>query len=320
MRAAVLLLALAAAPAGGTGPTTFVGGVRVQDEIVVVNTRGLCGVTDVDRFPAGLRFETYAVRDDVGFRHWQPSNLESFLDFDPTVRTIFFVHGNQIPSYMAKTDGLQVYSRLLHHDPNSERLRFVIVSWPSDKVGGLLRDVREKAARTGPVGVQFGWLLDQMPAETPIALLGFSFGSRIVTGGLHVAAGGRLGSAGLVERAHPNRAPMNVVLMGSALNAEWLGEGRYHGLALTQVDRMLLLNSCQDPAMQYYHLLTPGLGGPQALGLRGPTCLSAEQAAKIRQRDVGTPHQLFAYLCAPGAAAQAWEYLSGGVNVTAAAN
>jgi hypothetical protein len=189
----------------------------------------------------------------------------------------------------------------------------VIFSWPSSKVSGLLRDVREKAARTGPAGWHLAWLLDQMPAETPVSLVGFSFGARIITGGLHVLAGGSLGgSLVLTERAQPNREPVNAVLMVAASHSYWLADGQHHGRAMTQVNRMLLINNCQDRAMRYYDLLVPGRGGPQALGLRGPTRISPEHADKIIDRDVsryvGSSHELTSYLCAPGDAGLIWDY------------
>jgi hypothetical protein len=317
--AAVFMAAAApalAADGATVAGTVFVGGVRLQDEVAVVNVRNLCGVCDTAAIRSGVRFENYAVHDELGRRRWQPSDLDSFVSFDPSVRTIFFVHGNQITSGDAKCEGLEVYRRLLHTEPDAQRIRFVIFSWPSAKVPGLLRDFREKAARTGPAGCQLAWLLDQMPAQTPVSLVGFSYGARIITGGLHMLAGGTLGGAGLAERANPGRTAVNAVLLSAAMHAHWLGEGQFHGLAMSQVDQMFLINSCQDRAMRYYHLSATG-GRPQALGLRGPTRLNAEQAAKVRQRDIsrytGSGHDLYQYISAPGATAQIWDYLTGAV-------
>jgi hypothetical protein len=307
-----------AAPAVPASPSVFVNGIRREDEIVVVNTRNLCGVCDPESIRTGIQFENYAVYDEVGYRRWQSSDLAGFLAFDPSVRTVFFVHGNQITPGDAKHDGLEVYRRLMCYGANDARIRFVIFSWPSAKVAGPLRDFQIKAARTGPAGIQLAWLMDQMPAETPVSLLGFSYGARIVTGGLHVLAGGDLGGSGLPEHAHSNRAPVNAVLMAAAMHACWLGEGQYHGLALSQVDRVFFINSRQDPAMRFYALSVPGPGGPQAMGLCGPMCLSAEQAAKVYNRDIsgytGSRHHLYLYLSPPGATGQIWDYLSGTAN------
>jgi hypothetical protein len=226
------------------------------------------------------------------------------------VRTLIFVQGNRLSPGDAKHDGLAVYRRLANYAGRGERIRFVIWSWPSTQVSGPLRDVREKAARTGPAGCQLAWLVDQMPAETPVSLVGFSFGARIITGGLHILAGGNLGGCSLGERVHPDRPPMDVVLIAAALHANWLGEGSYHGLAMTQVNQMFLINSCQDMAMRYYHFVQKR-GNPQALGLRGPTYISGDGSAKITMRDAsrysGREHNLFLYLCAPGVVGQIWE-------------
>jgi hypothetical protein len=299
-------------PAGTSGAgRTFVNGLRTQDEIVVVNTRSLGCSCDPESLRNGLVFERYAICDDVGHRRWQRSDLESFLAFDSSVPTVVFVHGNQITSSDAKNEGLATYRRVMNYAADGPPIRFVIFSWPSARVGGLLRDVRVKATRTDPAGCQLAWLLDQMPVETPITLVGFSYGARIITAGLHLVAGGELGRLSLRERVHPDRPPVNVVLMAAALHAHWLGEGRYHGLAMTQVNQMLLLNNCRDLAMRYYHLAFKGRGRPQALGLRGPTCVSFDLRARIQMRDMGrygSQHDLFLYLCAPGVAGQISEY------------
>jgi hypothetical protein len=146
-----------------------------------------------------------------------------------------------------------------------------------------------------------------------VSLVGFSFGARIITGGLHVLGGGSLGgSLKLAEREHPDRQPVNAVLMAAASHSYWLAEGQHHGRAMSQVDRMLLINNCADRAMRYYDLLVPGRGGPQALGLRGPTRISSTDADKIFNRDVsryvGSSHELMNYICAPGDAGLIWDY------------
>jgi hypothetical protein len=125
---------------------------------------------------------------------------------------------------------------------------------------------------------------------------------------LHLLGGGSLGHLSLEERVHPNRPPLNAVLISGTMHAHWLGEGRYHGRALTQVDRLLSVNNRRDPAMRYYHLAFEGR--PQALGLRGPTCISPAERYKIINRDVSryvSQHLLDQYLCVPELPGQIWE-------------
>lgn len=294
----------------------FACGIRLQDEIELVNVRNVCGCCDPVRLLEGIAVENYAVCNESGGRKWQASDLQSVLNFNPSVPTVIFIHGNQISPSDAKFQGLDAYRRIILHGEKAPPIRFIIFSWPSAKIDGLLRDVRVKAARTGPAGYQLAWLIDQMPAETPISLAGFSFGARIITGGLHILAGGSLGGGMcLKEHVHPNRLPMSVFMMASALHAHWLGDGQYHGLAMTQVSKMCLINNCKDRAMVYYDFIEPGPGGPQALGLCGPTCISRENARKIFQRDVscyvGPDHELARYMCAPGDAGLFWDYTLG---------
>ncbi len=226
--------------------------------------------------------------------------------------TINYVHGKRITPSDSHLQGLAVYRRMMQSGASGPPIRFVIFSWPSAQVGPLLRDVRVKAARTGPAGCQLAWLVDQLPAETPISLVGPSFGARVITGGLHLLGGGSLGHLALSQRVHPNRPPMNVVLISATMHAHWLGEGQYHGHAMSQVNRMLLINNCRDPAMRYYHLAFDGR--PQAMGLCGPTYISPAERSKIVTRDVSryvSRHLLSQYLCVPGLPGQLWENASG---------
>jgi hypothetical protein len=291
----------------------FCNGIRTADEIVVVNTRSDCGSCDAETMRRGTRFERYAVYDDAGHRRWRSTELESFLSFDPNVATIIYVHGNQMSPGDAKVQGLALYRKLVHYAGSEGRIRFVIFSWPSSKVGRLLKDVRVKAARTGPAGCQLAWLVDQLPAETPVSLVGFSFGARIISAGLHVLGGGSVcNGMDLAERVHPHRPPVNAVLIATASHAHWLGKGQNHGLAMTQVSRMFFINNHSDIALRYYHFSTTDRSRPRAMGLTGPTCLDSDYAAKIEERDVsryaGREHDLFQYLCAPGAIGQVWDY------------
>jgi hypothetical protein len=288
-------------------------GNRMQDEIVLVDVRGLGSCRAPEMMAGRARIESYQLMDEGGRRQWQRSDVEALRAADPSIATLVFVHGNRVSPWDARREGLAVYRRIVRQSNSPTPIRFVIFSWPSSQIRGPLKDVREKAARTQPAGYQLAWLLDQMPAETPVSLVGFSFGARIVTGALHILGGGSLNGRTLAERQHPDRAPVDAVLLVAALNADWLAPGHYHGQAMTQVDQMLLLNSRQDRAMQYYHFVTKH-GRPQALGFRGPTCIDAEGASKTTNRDlgryVGSEHNLFCYLSAPGVTNELWESVS----------
>lgn len=276
-------------------------GIRPQDEIVLVNVRPVGSCCDANVLAQGTQFEIYAACDETGCRRWQSASLESLTAADPSVSTIIFVHGNRLTNWDAKCEGLAAYCRIARQE-SAAPIRFVIFSWPAAQISGPLKDVRIKASRTRPAGCQLAWLVDQLSPETPVTLVGFSFGARIATGALHILGGGSLGGM-MVELQHPGREPMNAVLMASALNSDWLCPGRYHGQAMTMVNQMVLVNNCADRAMKYYHFSTT-CGKPQALGYCGPTCIDPAGAAKIVElnvsRYVGNEHDLFCYLSAPG--------------------
>jgi hypothetical protein len=112
----------------------FCNGIRLGDEIVVVDTRLVCGTCDGEFMRNGIRVENYEVTDEAGHRRWRKSDLDNFLSFDPTVPTVFYVHGNQMTLGDAKSQGLALYRKLVHYGSGEERIRFVILSWPSAKV------------------------------------------------------------------------------------------------------------------------------------------------------------------------------------------
>ncbi len=315
---AVLLVVVAHIAIGSLGsvalasdgqPSVFCNGIRTQDEIILVNVRPAGCSCHPQVLADRVEVKAYQVCDESGRRQWQPYDLESLTTADASVPTLVFVHGNQISHGQAIQEGLTVYRRVANYGGNGGPIRFVIFSWPASKIRGPLNDYRVKAARTRPVGCEFAWFLSQLPADMPLTLVGYSYGARVITGGLHILAGGQLSGLGLDEPA-ADRRPVNVVLIAAALHANWLGPNQYHGLAMSQVDRMLMLNNCQDVAMRYYHFSTKN-GHPQALGLRGPTCISPEDRAKITKRDLscydGPRHDLFRYLAAPGVPGQIWD-------------
>lgn len=304
-----------------SGASAWGDGIRPQDEIVLVNVRPAGGCCDAGALASSTQFETYAATDDSGCRHWQSTSLESVVSGDASVSTVIFVHGNRLTNWDAKCEGVAAYRRIVRN-ADAAPIRFVIFSWPSAQISGPLKDVRVKAARTRPAGCQLAWFVDQLPAKTPLTMVGFSYGARIITGSLHILAGGSLGGMCIGELRHPNRRPVNTVLLASALNSDWLCPGHYHGQAMPMVHQMVLVNNREDRAMKYYHFSST-CGRPQALGYCGPTCIDPAAASKIVELNVGcyvgSEHDLFCYLAAPGVISEIDGFIGAGGAVVAAA-
>jgi hypothetical protein len=291
---------------------------RPDDSIWLVSTRQAPCAVSCDGAEPRLRYYRFESSDPDAPRQWQPSDAATFFTSAPPEGiTLFYVHGNSVSSSEAFRRGLAIYRGVARHAQDDWPVRFVIWSWPTTSIRGVARDVRTKAYRAGPAGYRLAWFVNRLDPQTPVRMIGFSFGARVITGSLHVLGGGRLGRLALP--AATDRTPIRAVLMAAALDQDWLVPGHYHGLALTQVDRILLLNNSCDRAMKWYPLIDR-CRRPQALGRNGiATCALGMEAQKVVQRDVccqvGRVHGFQNYLGAPSLMAQAWEFVRAEVPV-----
>lgn len=289
--------ALAAASVGTCETTPCCPQPRSGDQLWLVSQRGLgC---DVERHAEQLKYWRYDRE-----KRWVPSDLAELNGADDgRLLTTVFVHGNRIDSREAFTTGWTVY-RALVRSADERPIRFVIWSWPSERVCGPLADARIKAARTDPAAYYLAWFLDRLDPDDPVSLWGHSLGARIVTGALHLLGGGQLAGHRLVERAHANRQKVQAVLIAAALDNDWLLADRFNGRAMSQVNGLLLVNNSCDALLQRYHRLDHRRSCRQALGFTGLArrCLDRESWSKVEQIDaccqVGRRHALADYLCA----------------------
>jgi hypothetical protein len=273
---------------------------RPQDQLWYINTRSV--ETAHADSAAEPNFQIGRYDHEQG---WLPSNLSDFLSHDdPQIPTVFYVHGNRIEEDECAPRGRLVYHALACQSPSDKPLRFVIWSWPADKSDGPLHDVRAKAQRTELEGYYLGWLLSRLDPQVRVSVIGYSFGARVTTGALHVSAGGELSGRSLPDCGGPCSRRVRVVLLAAALANHWLLPGEHHALALSQVDRLLLLyNSC-DYALRHFWLLEFDRR-QQALGCTG--LAGAEQLGELAQGivqwdvcgEVGRLHNRDGYFKAP---------------------
>ncbi len=234
---------------------------------------------------------------------WTRANLAELTASDSdAIVTLIFVHGNRIDSSEAFSKGWSAYWAVAR---GAERpLRFIIFSWPSEAIRGPLVDARTKAWRTNICGYYLAWLIDRLPTNVPLSLLGHSFGARIVTGSMHLLGGGSINGQKLADRVQPQRQPANVTLLAAALDNDWLLPGHTHGLALSQINHLLLINNSCDRLLMRYHRLYGRRACQQALGYTGlPRWgLSDDVWRRIDQFDacciVGRDHWFHLYISA----------------------
>lgn len=279
-------------------------------QVWLISTRGAPRCSSVDPDHAPICY--WRFRD----RKWDPAKPDDFFEIDgqPVPMTLF-IHGNRTDLNGAIGDAWRVLRRM-RRDAAGRPFRFVIWTWPSDRIRGTnRRDVRLKAAYSD---VQSRYLadclarLDRDHPNVPVGLIGYSFGARVITGALELLAGGRVAGRTLpqsdaanqdaAEPADEKRGPRRrAVLVAAALDADWLLPGRRHGRALSQVERMLVIKNPRDPVLRFYPRMYHR-GGPQAMGYAGPAgCPPAEKIELLSVGcSVGRNHDWAHYAASPG--------------------
>jgi hypothetical protein len=267
------------------------------DEFWLISTRHLAEVS-CDDLPSQLEVER------LEFGAWRPASVDEFAaSHEPAAVTVFYVHGNRYAPHHALEHGFAVRERLRQCDPSTP-VRFVIWSWPSERIPGLLHDCRAKAQRTDLEGFYLGAVLSRLPPDARVSLVGFSFGTRIISGSLHVLAGGELEGRSLPPHCVSPRLPVRAAMLAPACHNTWLLPGSFHSRALTQVDRMLVLYNSRDPILRRYRLLSPATS-PQALGYTGLVGLEqlGPLEGRVEQWDmagvVGATHTEERYFSSP---------------------
>ena len=205
-------------------------------------------------------------------RHWEPAARKDLIEqSDPAVPTVVFIHGNRSDLNDAVREGLPVYHHLRCR-AEGRPFRFVIWAWPADRVrGGVRTDARVKACYSDVQSYYLADWLGRLDPDGSVNLIGYSFGARIVSGALHLLGGGRVAGRSLPGETNRKHGPLRAVLVAAAMDADWLLPSRRNGLALSQVDRLLMTRNARDPVLKLYRLMN-GRGGPAAMGYKGPAC------------------------------------------------
>ncbi|MBN2580790.1 MAG: hypothetical protein JXB10_17525 [Pirellulales bacterium] len=238
---------------------------------------------------------------------WEPAEAESFYKERSDARpTVFVVHGNRVSAGEDVNFAWPIY-RHLKKCSEGRPFRLAIWSWPSDRISRRNRpDAQTKACYSDAQSYYLADSLRRLNPAAPVSLVGYSFGARIITGGLHLLAGGRLAGRqlpGAEENPEsPARpAPVHAFLVAGALDCHWLSPGQRNGLALSQVQTMwITCNGC-DPVLRWYPRLY-GRGGPEALGYVGPACLADPEKVDLVDVScsVGKEHRWEGYLYCSG--------------------
>jgi hypothetical protein len=222
--------------------------------------------------PTGVGPERFSYRvSGSACAEWDQTDAEAFFgNVVSDVPVIVFIHGNRTDSGEAVREGWPVYQRLLS-ESGGQPFRFVIWSWPAERIrGGPRKDALIKAARSDTQSFYLAAWLDRLPTQTPVALIGYSFGARVIGGALHLAEGGTLlGRAHSSAMSDQARRRIRVMLVAAALDCEWLLPGSRNGLASQAVEQMLITRNTCDRVLRFYPRMRR-CDSSNALGFTGP--------------------------------------------------
>ena len=151
-------------------------------DVWLVNTRCLPYPRSRIGVSRQMRFQRYD-----GTRFVSATQDEFLATLDPHQVTCFLVHGNRMTSAEAQEYGLSFRRRVKR---GQCPFRFVIWSWPSERMVGPVRDARSKASRADAESYYLASVLATLPGDASVSLVGYSFGARAITGGLHLLGGG----------------------------------------------------------------------------------------------------------------------------------
>ncbi|MCR9296516.1 MAG: hypothetical protein NXI32_27715 [bacterium] len=245
---------------------------------------------------------------------WDPCSADDLLSASPVTwnqrlpKTIVYVHGNWTPEDEARKRGWLYYLKLKRL--SDEPIQFVIFSWDSDRKHGIARDLRSKQSQLNRESYYLAHLLRQLAVNRSVGLIGFSFGGAVISGGLHLYAGGSLPEIPKLADSHAEdcSSVARVSLLAPAFDCEALGSCGKYSMALAPVDRLVNLYNPTDPVLKRFGWLdvqhTPEAAGfCGLLNFRFPADEAGTKLAphpKILQLDcrtqIGKTHAEMAYL------------------------
>ena len=227
--------------------------------------------------------------DDGQFRRTNESTFRETTD--TTLPLVVFVHGNQTSHNRAIGMGCELY-RLLCSEKISFRL--VVWSWNSDCESLAVRiDSRLKADRADAQAVPLASFIASQPAESPVILVGYSFGCRTIGGAAQLCAGGKwlgkrlaFASAGLESTANTRvlRSIDAAIFIAAAMDDTNFQTGGGMDVAFDAIGRSLItVNPC-DQALAFYPMISDQCRS--ATGFGGPNGVPAAQVSRVRLLDV----------------------------------
>lgn len=213
---------------------------------------------------------SYSKRDELAC-NWIPSSLSELLGtiqgrvLGNQATVVVYSHGNWNSVATARRRATMIFDQV--RSRSSEPVVFVLYSWPSDRGKGVAKDIREKNRRLPVESHHLAKLLSELPSESRISLIGFSFGCPLICGALHLERGGSLAGYSLsnpVDRCEMYR----LSLTAPAFDRCRLGPNGTYKYALGNVSRVVSLYNSTDPVLKRFRFVDENYD-PVAAGYAG---------------------------------------------------
>lgn len=216
------------------------------------------------------------VRSDWNGCATQSSGAEFHSWLKPGVPVCIMIHGSFVTADTVTEDSRNTFQWLRKAAPHLP-LQVVFLTWPSEglltlnpaiatssAVPGL--DVAILGRRAEFNGIRLVKLIQMIPPESPISLIGHSHGARIAVSGLNLMGGGELCGVRLCNG--PSHR-IRTILAAAAIDHDWLCPGERYDRALNATECLLNIQVRNDWALAIYPLRKPF--SSRALGSTGFT-------------------------------------------------
>lgn len=235
-----------------------------------------------------------------GTRHSSLQELSGLLA--PNVPVIIVVHGSFMDSPSIVPESRKTW-QWLQRGSCGQPFQMIYFTWPSFRHLSIAPaiDVAVLGRQASRNGFYLAQLIQSIPDQCPISLVGHSHGTRVIAAALHLTAGGTVEGHTLRCRSCVDR-DVRVVFSASAIDHDWLNPGERFDRTMWSADCLVNLRNEHDPALLIYPLRR--LGSSRALGRSGFTRSDRSElgrtSARIAEVDVtdtiGHRHLWPAYL------------------------
>jgi hypothetical protein len=176
------------------------------------------------------------------------------------------VHGSLVDEPGSRLDAVGTYRWLRSPAPNMP-LHVIFFDWPSQRCIGphaaaQFIQLGRQAARNGFVLAK---LVQRLPADSPVCLMGHSHGARLVCAATHLMGGGEVQGKSLAQPDRHHR--LRLVLAAAAIDHHWLNPGERYCRTVTRAENIISIENAKDFALLLYPLQRPF--GVASLGQKG---------------------------------------------------